>query len=43
MTYASSKEAIKNSLNGLGAEIQANVEDDIEYDTIVKEVSRGKR
>lgn len=43
MTYASSKEALKNSLNGIGAEVQANNEDEIEYSTILSSVSRGKR
>ena len=43
MTYASSKEALKNALNGIGAEIQANNEDEIEYATILKEVTRGRR
>ncbi|KAL9002831.1 MAG: hypothetical protein Q9188_004256 [Gyalolechia gomerana] len=43
MTYASSKEALKNALNGLGAEVQANNEDEIEYSTILKDISRGKR
>lgn len=43
MTYASSKEALKNALNGLGAEVQANNEDEIEYSTILKDISKGKR
>ena len=43
MTYASSKEALKNSLTGLAAEVQANRDDELEYDTILKDVSRGKR
>ncbi|KAL8676895.1 MAG: hypothetical protein Q9186_006625 [Xanthomendoza sp. 1 TL-2023] len=43
MTYASSKEALKNSLNGIGAEVQANNEDEIEYSTILKDISKGKR
>ncbi|KAL9023136.1 MAG: hypothetical protein Q9196_007368 [Gyalolechia fulgens] len=42
MTYASSKEALKNALNGLGAEVQANNEDEIEYSTILKDISKGK-
>ena len=43
MTYASSKESLKNALNGIAAEVQANREDEIEYDTILKEITRGKR
>ncbi|KAL8646901.1 MAG: hypothetical protein Q9226_006662 [Calogaya cf. arnoldii] len=43
MTYASSKEALKNALNGVGAEVQANNEDEIEYSTILSTVSKGKR
>lgn len=41
MVYASSKEALKRSLTGLAAEIQANDADDIEKDSIVKTVSKG--
>jgi len=43
MTYASSKEALKNALNGIAAEIQANRDDEIEYDTVLKDITRGKR
>ena len=43
MTYASSKEALKNALPGLGAEVQANGDDAIEYQTILKDVSKGAR
>lgn len=43
MTYASSKEALKNALSGIGAEVQANGEDEIEYETILKDISKGKR
>ena len=43
MTYASSKEALKNALPGLGAEVQANGDDAIEYDSILKDVSKGAR
>ena len=41
MIYASSKEALKRSLNGIATELQANVQDDIEYDTMLKIVSKG--
>jgi len=41
MIYASSKDALKRSLNGLAAELQANDEDDIEYQTILAKVSKG--
>ncbi|MCJ1254838.1 cofilin [Lignoscripta atroalba] len=43
MTYASSKEALKNALNGIAAEIQANRDDEIEYATVLKDVTRGRR
>jgi len=43
MTYASSKEALKNALSGLAAEVQANGEDEIEYETILKDISKGRR
>ncbi|KPM37202.1 hypothetical protein AK830_g9343 [Neonectria ditissima] len=41
MIYASSKEALKRSLNGIATELQANDPDDIEYDTIIKVISKG--
>jgi len=41
MVYASSKDALKRSLNGIATELQANDEDDIEYQTILKHVSKG--
>ncbi|MCJ1276159.1 cofilin [Puttea exsequens] len=43
MTYASSKESLKNALPGLAAEVQANRDDEIEYETILKDISKGKR
>ena len=43
MTYASSKEALKNALPGLGPEVQANGDDAIEYDSIFQYVSKGAR
>jgi cofilin len=42
MMYSSSKEAIKRALNGLAADIQANDADDIEYDSIISRVSKGR-
>jgi cofilin len=41
MIYASSKEGLKKSLTGIAVELQANDNDDIEYDTIIKTVSKG--
>lgn len=41
MIYASSKEALKRSLTGIATELQANDPDDIEYDSIIKTVSKG--
>ena len=39
MTYASSKQAMRNSLQGVGAEIQANDRADLEYKTGVSHLS----
>lgn len=41
MIYASSKDALKRSLTGVAYELQANDPDDIEYDTVLKAVSKG--
>ncbi|KAL2116828.1 hypothetical protein VTJ04DRAFT_8996 [Mycothermus thermophilus] len=41
MVYASSKEALKRALPGLAAEVQANDADDIEWEQLVKTVSKG--
>ncbi|KAG8526184.1 uncharacterized protein KY384_000177 [Bacidia gigantensis] len=43
MTYASSKESLKNALTGIAVEIQANRDDEIEYATVLKDVQKGKR
>jgi cofilin len=42
MMYSTSKEAIKRSLNGLAADIQANDADDIEFESIKSRVSKGR-
>jgi hypothetical protein len=41
MIYASSKEALKRSLPGIAAELQANDSDEIEYETVLNKVSKG--
>jgi len=41
MIYASSKDALKRSLNGIAVEFQANDEDDIEYTSVLNKVSKG--
>ena len=41
MVYASSKDALKRSLNGIATEFQANDEEDIEYGSVLKKVSKG--
>ncbi|RDL33994.1 uncharacterized protein BP5553_08362 [Venustampulla echinocandica] len=41
MVYASSKDALKRSLNGLATEFQANDTDDIEYQSVLAKVSKG--
>ena len=40
MMYSSSKDALKRSLNGIAAELQANDEDDIEWDSLINRVSK---
>lgn len=42
MVYASSKEALRRALTGIATEIQANDSDDIEYETVLKTVSKGQ-
>lgn len=42
MMYSSSKDALKRALNGLAADIQANDQDDIEHDTVIQRVSKGR-
>jgi len=41
MVYASSKDALKRALNGIATEFQANDDDDIEYQSVLKKVSKG--
>jgi len=41
MVYAASKDALKRCLNGIAAELQANDDDDIEYDSVLKTISKG--
>ncbi|RYP52053.1 hypothetical protein DL768_002736 [Monosporascus sp. mg162] len=41
MVYASSKDALKRALNGVATELQANDQDDIEYEPVLKAVSKG--
>jgi hypothetical protein len=41
MVYASSKEALRRSLQGIAVEIQANDSDDLEYSEVLKTVSKG--
>lgn len=42
MTYSASKESLKRAFTGIGVEIQANDEDDIEYETIKQRVIKGR-
>ena len=42
MMYSTSKEALKRSLNGLAIDIQANDADDIEWDSILTRVQKGR-
>ena len=43
MTYASSKESLKLALTGISNEVQANREDEIEYETVLKDITKGTR
>ncbi|KAI9827376.1 MAG: cofilin [Phylliscum demangeonii] len=43
MIYATSKDSLKRALNGIAAEVQANEKDEIEYDEVLKQVSKGAR
>ncbi len=43
MLYASSKEALRRALTGVGVDLQANDVDDIEYDEIVQKLRKGGR
>ena len=42
MIYASSKEALKRSLTGIAQEVQANDNGDLEYEVVLKAVSKGQ-
>jgi len=42
MMYSTSKEALKRSLNGLAADIQANDADDLEFENVKSRVSKGR-
>ena len=42
MTYASSREILKNSLNGIGLDVAANEPGDLEWETILAKASKGK-
>ncbi len=42
MMYSTSKDALKRALNGLAADIQANDPDDIEQDSVMQRVSKGR-
>jgi len=42
MVYASSKESIKRSFNGIGAEIQGTDYAEVSYDSVLEKVSKGR-
>jgi Cofilin/tropomyosin-type actin-binding protein len=42
MTYASSRETLKNSLNGIALTWQANEPGELEWADLLKEASKGK-
>ncbi|KAI6249406.1 Cofilin [Erysiphe necator] len=41
MIYASSKDGLKRALEGIASEFQANDEDEIEYQSVLKNISKG--
>ena len=42
MMYSTSKDALRRALNGPAADIQANDADDIELESVVQRVSKGR-
>jgi cofilin len=42
MVYASSKDALRKAFVGIGEELQANDEDEIEYDYVLDKISKSK-
>jgi len=42
MVYASSKEAMRRSFNGVGAEIQGTDYSEVSYESVLDKVSKGK-
>jgi cofilin len=42
MVYASSKDSIKRSFNGIGAEIQGTDYAEVSYDAVLEKVSKGR-
>jgi len=42
MTYTTSKDALKLSLNGIATEVQATSPEEIDYDTVLEKVSKGR-
>ena len=42
MMYSTSKEAIKRALNGVAVDIQANDDDDIEWENVKTLASKGR-
>ena len=42
MIYASSKEALRRSLNGVAAEIQGTDFAEVSYESVLEKVSKGR-
>lgn len=42
MVYASSRETLKNALNGIAMSLQANDPGELEWSDLLKEASKGK-
>ena len=42
MVYTTSKDALKLSLNGIATEVQATSPEEVDYDTVLEKVSKGR-
>lgn len=42
MVYASSKDALRRSLNGIGAEVQGTDFSEVAYETVLEKVAKKK-
>jgi cofilin len=42
MVYASSKDALRRTFNGIGVEIQGTDKAEVSYDAVLEKVSKGR-